>query len=132
MGLPVRAHVSARGPEADGILSRINISNNQPPVPISIPEPVEPTILGQTRSPKQLARYGRGSFESGRYPQAIMWFDKILQVEPENANAKVQIARALTDLGQFDRARPMFEEALGRTPNSPAVLLLVYFRAWCT
>ena len=60
---------------------------------------------------------GMGAMRDGHYEEAIEAFQKALEAEPENANARVTLSRAYYLSGQPDDARAALEKALEHDPD---------------
>ena len=69
-------------------------------------EPVEGARAGDASFDLLL---GIAALESGQNTRAVFALERVLAVEPNNARARAEIARAYLALGETDRARQEFE-----------------------
>ncbi|MDR1061610.1 MAG: tetratricopeptide repeat protein, partial [Clostridiales bacterium] len=56
------------------------------------------------------------------YEMAIVYFDRLIEVEPKNARAYAGLAEVYIALGREDEAVAVLEQGLVQVPNSPALL----------
>ena len=61
---------------------------------------------------------GLAALDSGRYGEAILAFQRVLAVQPDNARAQAELARAYAMAGDVDTARAEFETVRGN-PSIP-------------
>ena len=55
---------------------------------------------------------GLAASDSGHLPEAILAFQRVLAVQPDNAEARAEIARAYARLGDVESARAQFDNVL--------------------
>jgi tetratricopeptide (TPR) repeat protein len=55
--------------------------------------------------------------EKGKYQEAITYFDKGLEIEPKNNDAKWSKAKTLQAIGEHDLALSLFEEVAEQSPT---------------
>jgi Ca-activated chloride channel family protein len=67
--------------------------------------------------PSRLTRQGRGEFQSGNHPAALLAFEKASQSRPDDPAARFNLADGLYKNGKFDEAAALYD-ALG-APGSP-------------
>ncbi|MCY7387427.1 MAG: tetratricopeptide repeat protein [Burkholderiales bacterium] len=66
---------------------------------------------------------GQAALESGKIDEAIIAFERVLQVDPKNAGARIDLARAYFNAGSMDLAQANFIEL--RASNPPPAALMV-------
>ncbi len=77
------------------------------------------------QDPDQLLRDAIQAQQSGNYQTAIANYRKLLQVRPDNVQAKVNLGAALARVGQFDEAIAVYKSALpGLKDKNPVRLNL--------
>lgn len=59
---------------------------------------------------------GRAAFETGRYEEAVMAFERVLIARPDAARVKLETARCYYKLGALDTAEGYFREVLAAGP----------------
>ncbi|HYG21586.1 MAG TPA: tetratricopeptide repeat protein [Verrucomicrobiae bacterium] len=64
----------------------------------------------------------RTAFESGNFEQALRYYSKVLEFNPENAGAWTGQVRMLIELGEFREAKLWADKALERFPSEPELL----------
>jgi tetratricopeptide (TPR) repeat protein len=64
----------------------------------------------------------RAAFENGNFEQALRFYSKVLEFNPQNAAAWTAQVRMLTELGEFREAKLWADKALERFPNEPELL----------
>lgn len=62
---------------------------------------------------------GVASLDSGRSAAAILALRRAVAGAPQFAGARMELARALYDAGEYAEARPMFSALLGENPPAP-------------
>ncbi len=62
------------------------------------------------------------AFESGNFEQALRFYSKVLEFNPQNATAWTAQVRMLVELGEFREARLWADKALERFANEPELL----------
>ncbi len=87
---------------------------------IALPASAMPTMTPSNDSND----YGDGekAVKEGRYQDAVNSFTKVVQREPDNANAHNYLGFSLRKLGQFDKAQAHYRTALQIEPNHKAAL----------
>jgi len=74
-------------------------------------------------APHILFGLGTSLERSGNYEEAIKVFEKLLQIDPENALALNYLGYMLADKGiRLDQAKVMIEKALEKDPQNPAYI----------
>jgi tetratricopeptide (TPR) repeat protein len=64
----------------------------------------------------------RAAFETGNYEQALRFYSKVLEYNPQNAAAWTGQVQMLIELGEFREAKLWADKALERFPNEPELL----------
>lgn len=64
----------------------------------------------------------RAAFENGNFEQALRFYSKVLEFNPQNAAAWTAQVRMLIELGEFREARLWADKALERFPQEPELL----------
>lgn len=62
------------------------------------------------------------AFENGNFEQALRFYSKVLEFNPQNAGAWTAQVRMLIELGEFREARLWADKALERFPHEPELL----------
>jgi hypothetical protein len=75
---------------------------------------------------------GIGLAATGEPAAAVPYFQKAVQLRPKNGTYWLNLARAASDSGQFDIARPALDKALALTPGLPAALQVQLHIQWQT
>ncbi|MHC4570948.1 MAG: tetratricopeptide repeat protein [Planctomycetota bacterium] len=65
--------------------------------------------------------FGNKLFEKGRFDEAIMHFDEVLRIRPQNMKARYNKGRVFLEQGKFDEAVAVFAELLRIERNWPEV-----------
>jgi Flp pilus assembly protein TadD len=87
---------------------------------LSLPAAAMPTTTPSTASND----YGDGekAVKDARYNEAVALFTKVVQREPDNANAHNYLGFSLRKLGDFDKAQAHYRTALQLEPNHKQAL----------
>ena len=89
--------------------------------------PSEPAYAG---NPLYDYLLGVAALDSGRLSEAVFSLRRALAVAPGFSGARLELARAYFDSGEFDRARPLFQRTLDANPPAPVRDVIVrYLRA---
>ena len=64
----------------------------------------------------------RAAFENGDFEQALRFYSKVLEYNPQNAAAWTAQVRMLVELGEFREAKLWADKALERFPQFPELL----------
>ena len=64
----------------------------------------------------------RAAFENGHFEQALRFYSKVLEFNPQNTGAWTAQVRMLIELGEFREARLWADKALERFPHEPELL----------
>jgi tetratricopeptide (TPR) repeat protein len=61
-------------------------------------------------------QYGIAAIDSGHISEGVFALDRVLLLEPNNGLAKLELARAYYQLGQFEKAQRLFEQVKRQNP----------------
>jgi type IV pilus assembly protein PilF len=75
-----------------------------------------PLSAADASSTKEV-RFGISVAQKGMWREALFRFQRAVQIDPENASAQNNLAVALEQMGEFDRAREHYEKALDLKPK---------------
>jgi len=65
--------------------------------------------------------FGNKLFEKGRFDEAVMHFNEVLRISPQNKKARYNKGRVFLEQGKFDEAVAVFAELLRIEPDWPEV-----------
>src|SRR3984893_5852715 len=88
-------------------------------------------ITVQEANPDQLLKHAIEEPQQGDFSSAIRDYRKVLELRPNEVEAKVNLGAALAHLGQFDEAIAIYRSALTSLKNKNPVLLnlaLAYYK----
>lgn len=89
------------------------------------------SALAQNPSVEQLFRAAVEAQQHGDFPTAVRDYRQLLQLQPDLADARANLAAALVHLGRFEEAIPEYRTALEADPNNNAIrlnLALAYYK----
>ncbi|MFY0676659.1 MAG: DUF560 domain-containing protein [Neptuniibacter sp.] len=66
-------------------------------------------------------QYGVAAIDSGHISEGVFALDRVLLVEPGNALARLELARAYYMLGQFEKSKHLFEQVKSLSPPDSVV-----------
>ncbi|NJL43417.1 MAG: tetratricopeptide repeat protein, partial [Pseudanabaena sp. SU_2_4] len=81
----------------------------------------ESFLLAQSSAENFLNR-GDSLYEQGRYQEALVYYDRAIQLKPDYAHAWNKRGNTLNELKRYQEALASFDRALQLVPN--------YFEAW--
>lgn len=87
--------------------------------------------LAQQRDPDQLSNEAMKAQQNGNYQLAITEYRELLQLRPDNVEAKVNLGAALAHVGQFDEAIAIYQSVLPSLKEKNRVILdlgLAYYK----
>ena len=90
-----------------------------------IPDPLVDDLAKLLSGARTLYYRGIEALRDGHYDVAVAAFREALEIEPDNVNARVTLARALYLAGDPQGAADQLREALGRDPNHALGLFLM-------
>src|ERR1017187_5648160 len=88
-------------------------------------------IAAQEASPDQLLKQAMEEQQRGDFSAAIRDYRKVLELRPNEVQAKVNLGAALARVGQFDEAITIYRSALPSVKDKNPVLLnlaLAYYK----
>jgi tetratricopeptide (TPR) repeat protein len=77
-----------------------------------------------------MQRYANFLFDLGRFNEAVEWFGKVLEVQPNNLDTRTDLGTALWNAGQKDKAMAQYQQILKVDPKHIATLhnlVIVHF-----
>jgi len=84
-------------------------------------------VYGQLESDIDFMVYKGGQYlKMFNYEEAITFFDKVLEVEPNNVEALYQKANALSKLEKYDEAIEYYEKVLNIEPENENVIIRLH------
>ena len=87
---------------------------------LAVPAAAMPTAPSSAASSDYLA--GEKAVKEGRYQEAVALLSKVVQREPDNADAHNYLGFSLRKLGDLDKAQAHYRTALQLEPNHKAAL----------
>jgi Flp pilus assembly protein TadD len=91
-----------------------------------------PTLVtAQEANPDQLLNHAIDEQQHGDFPAAIRDYRKVIELRPNEVQAKVNLGAALVHVGQFDEAIAMYRAALTSVKDKNPILLnlaLAYYK----
>jgi tetratricopeptide (TPR) repeat protein len=90
-----------------------------------IPDALIDGLQTLSTGPHTLYRYAMSAVREHRYDAAVEAFREALEMEPDNVNAQVSLARTLYLAGDRVAAQESLERVLTRLPNHPLANLLL-------
>lgn len=88
-------------------------------------------VSAQQTDPDVLLKHAIDAQQHGDYSEAITEYRKLLELRPNDAQAKVNLGAALSHVGKYDEAIEMYRSALPSLENKNMVLLnlaLAYYK----
>jgi tetratricopeptide (TPR) repeat protein len=88
-------------------------------------------LVAQDANPDALLKHAIEAQQHGDYPAAITGYRKVIELRPNDPEAKVNLGAALAHEGQYDEAIAMYRAALPALKNKNMVLLnlaLAYYK----
>jgi tetratricopeptide (TPR) repeat protein len=82
----------------------------------------QPTEKALVKDEAYCFNEARAAFETGNYEQALRFYSKVLEYNPQNAAAWTGQVQMLIELGEFREAKLWADKALERFPNEPELL----------
>jgi len=69
-----------------------------------------------------MTKYANFLFDSGKFAEAVSWFEKVVALQPESPDAKTDFGTALWNAGEKDKAMAQYRAALKIDPKHMATL----------
>ncbi len=111
---------------ADAVLQKAQELMNQgkPRDAFALLDPLEDSRAGEVEFDYLL---GISALDSGKPDRATLAFERVLAVNPNFAGARLDMARALFQLGDLTRARTEFQTVLGQNPPDQARAVIAQY-----
>ncbi|MEM1179390.1 MAG: tetratricopeptide repeat protein [Acidobacteriota bacterium] len=93
-------------------------------VEFALSDPWMEAVAALRVSAQTAARRGMRFILQGRYDEAQPWLEEALELDPERADVRHNLAAVLVRRGKGDEALEVLEEAVARTDHGPSRLLL--------
>ncbi len=87
-----------------------------------VPDPVRYAVEARNRTPLACERRAREREERGEWAEARVELELLIELDPDDAAARVRLARALGELGESERAGIELERVLAERPEHLAAL----------
>lgn len=75
------------------------------------------SLLAADKASTKQVRFGIKVAEEGMWREALFRFERAVALDPENASAQNNLAVALEQMGDFEKAREHYERALDLKPD---------------
>ena len=69
-----------------------------------------------------MTKYANFLFNSGKFSESVSWFEKVVALQPDSADAKTDLGTAFWNAGQKDKAMEQYKAALKIDPKSLSTL----------
>ena len=69
-----------------------------------------------------MTKYANFLFDTGKFSEAVTWFEKVVALQPESPDAKTDFGTALWNAGEKDRAMAQYQAALKIDPTHMSTL----------
>jgi len=91
-------------------------------LPTKLVKNIKSYTTPERRKILSLIQTGAELSQVGSYTNAILCYDKALEIDPEDSNVLVNKGDALTNLGRYEEARQCYDKVLDQNPNSSMAL----------
>ena len=110
--------------------SASNSSNSNSNVPNGHPNVSNEQILAMfkvalEKSPNDttlMTKYANFLFDTGKFSEAVTWFEKVVALQPTSPDARTDFGTALWNAGEKDKAMVQYQAALKIDPKNMATL----------
>ena len=105
----------------------------QAPSPEMLAKAAEPLLAQLKTNPKDAAtliKLGNLYYDGQSYPEAIQYYQKALEIEPDNPDVRTDLGTSYWYTGDADKAIANFEKALAIRPNHPGTLFNLGIVKW--
>jgi predicted Zn-dependent protease len=109
--MPAPAAPSASGSNSNTPAGHPNVSNEQ--ILAMFKEALEKNPNDTTL----MNKYANFLFETGKFPEAVSWFEKLVAMQPDSPDAKTDFGTALWNAGEKDKAMAQYQAALKIDPK---------------
>jgi cytochrome c-type biogenesis protein CcmH/NrfG len=109
------------------------MQQQQPASPEMIAKAAEPLLAQLKTNSKDfdtLVKLGNLYYDGSAYPQAIEYYQKALNVQPNNPDVRTDLGTSFWYAGDPDKAIANFEKALAVRPNHPGTLFNLGIVKW--
>jgi tetratricopeptide (TPR) repeat protein len=93
-----------------------NVSNEQ------VQQMVKAALEKNPNDTTLMTKYANFLFDSGKFSEAVSWFEKVVALQPDSPDAKTDLGTALWNAGQKDKAMEQYQAALKIDPKNMATL----------
>jgi len=69
-----------------------------------------------------ITKYANFLFDTGRFSEAVTWFEKVVALQPKSPDARTDFGTALWNAGEKDKAMAQYQAALKIDPKNMATL----------
>jgi tetratricopeptide (TPR) repeat protein len=69
-----------------------------------------------------MTKYANFLFDTGKFSEAVTWFEKVVALQPDSPDAKTDFGTALWNAGEKDKAMAQYQAALKLDPRHMATL----------
>lgn len=83
---------------------------------------LEAQVAEDADNPRPLIMLGNLHFDAQHWQAARLWYERALELEPENPDVLTDLAVVYRNLGQPERALELLEKASALRPNHPVTL----------
>ena len=97
-------------------------SNNTNKIPTKIVENIKSYNTPEKRKILSFIQTGAELSQVGNYTNAIVYYDKALEIDPDDSNVLVNKGDALTNLGRYEESKQCYDKVLSQNPNSSMAL----------
>src|SRR2546428_12881256 len=85
--------------------SNANMPNGHPNVSVDqVADMVKAALEKNPNDTTLMTKYANFLFNSGKFSEAVSWFEKVVALQPDSADAKTDLGTALWNAGQKDKA----------------------------
>jgi tetratricopeptide (TPR) repeat protein len=88
-----------------------------PPIETATVTELEAEAAKHPRDPKALLELANYLYDQKQFDQAIVWYKKVLEVDPRNVNARTDMATSYLDVGRIEEAIREYRKSLEVDPR---------------
>ena len=121
------------GAMGSAILPGIGSTQQPAASPEMIAKAAEPLLAQLKSNPNDfdtIVKLGNLYYDSQSYPQAIVYYQKAVGIQPDNADVRTDLGTAYWYTGNADKAIESFNKALAIRPNHPGTLFNLGIVKW--
>jgi tetratricopeptide (TPR) repeat protein len=98
---------------ASAASSNPNVPNGHPNVSgEQVAEMVKAALEKNPNDTTLMTKYANFLFDTGKYSEAVAWFEKVVALQPNSPDPKTDLGTALWNAGQKDKAMEQYQAAL--------------------